>query len=351
MISANSKIKRSLINLKWACLLLVVLFAGCTHFVRNIDSAKYKELNTENPERSILRNNEFIILIANSSDNFESLALEFLGTESRAWEIKSFNKINKITAGQEVVIPLTPLYPLGIYADGYQTIPILCYHRFGLSEAKMTVTPEAFSAQMAYLSKNGYTVISLQDLIPFLHGKRQLPPKSVILTFDDGYKSFYMFAFPIMQKYKFPGTVFVYTDFVGTPDGLNWADMEDMISSGLIDIQPHSLTHSNLGINKVNESQTDYEKRIATEVTIPKKRIQQKLKNSIYSFAYPYGDTNKNVIKKLKSQEYLIGLTVESGSNPAFASPFTLRRTMVFGDDNLKRFQSYLGSYEKIDLR
>ena len=94
------------------------------------------------------------------------------------------------------MIPLRVRNPTGVHANGYQTVPILCYHRFGNRWGKLAVTPAAFEAQMEYLARNGYSVISLKQLARFLDGKEALPPKSVVITIDDGYRSTYDIAFP-----------------------------------------------------------------------------------------------------------------------------------------------------------
>ncbi|NOX76558.1 MAG: polysaccharide deacetylase family protein [Gammaproteobacteria bacterium] len=294
---------------------------------------------------------EFVVVATKTSDTLQSLAKEFLGDESRSREIARLNKIDRILPGQTIAIPLQPLHPLGIYPDGYQTIPILAYHRFGLSESNMTVTPESFYRQMAYLANNDFNVIPLKDLVQFLDGKKQLPPKSVVLTFDDGYKSFYMFAYPLMLKYGFPGTVFVYSDFVNKKAGLNWSEIKEMVDSGLIDVQPHSRFHTNLGLSKIGENETDYMKRIEDEITTPSRRINKHIGRSVYGFAYPYGDSNEKVIDELRAAGYQLAVTVQAGSNPGFAPPYLLKRTMVFGGDDMERFVSGLRWFEEVTLR
>ncbi len=305
----------------------------------------------DTPYGRVIKGEEFVIVRTNSNDTLQSLAREFLGAESRVWEISRLNNVDRIQAGQTIALPLQPLYPLGIYSNGYQTIPILAYHRFGLSETTMTVTPDSFSRQLAYLAKNDFTVISLKELIPFLAGEKQLPPKSIVLTFDDGYKSFYMFAYPLLLKYGFPGTVFVYSDFIDKKAGLSWYELKEMVDSGLIDIQPHSRFHTNLGLNKMDENEAEYEKRIEDEITHPSRRIKKHLGQLVHSFAYPYGDTNQSVIEKLQAADYQLAVTVQPGSNPAFASPYMLKRTMIFGDDDMAHFIRGLKSFEEVTLR
>src|SRR5215813_10009273 len=166
-------------------------------------------------ERVIARNERFLIYTPGSGDTIASIARQFLGAEDRAWVIADFNNITEAKPGRPLVVPLAAINPTGVFANGYQTVPILCYHRFGSEEGKMVLSPKVFAQQMEYLQQNGYRVLRLSELASFLRGKRQLPAKAVVLTIDDGYNSMYFHAYPILKRYGFPATIFVYTDFIG----------------------------------------------------------------------------------------------------------------------------------------
>src|SRR5262245_14147239 len=104
---------------------------------------------------------DFAIVVVQRGENLASLAQRYLGDASKAWWIGEFNGVEQVQPGQEVVIPLRNRNIYGVYASGFQTIPILCYHRFGPSRNAMTVTQQGFEQQMDYLAKNGYRVIPL----------------------------------------------------------------------------------------------------------------------------------------------------------------------------------------------
>jgi hypothetical protein len=191
---------------------------------------------------------EFAIVVVQRGETLAALAQKYLGDPGKGWWIAEFNGIEQVQAGQEVVIPLRNRNVYGVYASGFQTIPILCYHRFGANKSAMTVTQPAFEQQMDYLAKNGYRVIPLAHLARFLDGKEPMPKKTVAITIDDGYRATYQIAYPVLKKYNFPATVYLYTDFVGAGDALTWPQMEEMVRSGVIEIQPHSKTHSNLTV-------------------------------------------------------------------------------------------------------
>lgn len=296
------------------------------------------------------RNDEFVVVTATAADTPSTLARRYLGDEAKAWVIEDFNEIKALKPGQEIVIPLSTPNPTGVYANGYQTVPILCYHRFGTESSKMVVTAETFAQQMAYLAQHGYRVIRLADLVAFLQGEAALPKRAVVITMDDGYKSAYQYAYPILSKYGFPATIFVYTDFVGARDALTWKEMRELIDSGIFDIQPHSKTHSNLGIEQPDEDNAAYQKRIQTETKVPLDEIAKNLDIPVRTFAYPYGDTSKDVIELLKQRRYEMAVTVQPGANAAFAYPYMLQRSMVFGDSDLDTFIKQLDTFKEADL-
>jgi hypothetical protein len=150
------------------------------------------------------RDNDYVIVSARSGETMASLAERYLGDAGKAWWIAQLNNASTVREGQIVVIPLRQRNAIGVFANGYQTVPILCYHRFGTKTSKLNVTPAAFEQQMEWLARNGYTVVTLARLARFLEGKEALPAKSVAITIDDGYRSSYEIAYPILRKYGFP---------------------------------------------------------------------------------------------------------------------------------------------------
>lgn len=133
-------------------------------------------------------------------------------------------------------------------------VPILMYHY--VSEppedadkyrVDLSVSPANFRAQLQYLADNGFTTIDLYDLSLAITGRQPLPPKPVILTFDDGYLDNYTTAFPILQEFGFTGTFFIVTEFVdaGKPAYMNWEMIEEMAAAGMR-IESHSKTHIDL---------------------------------------------------------------------------------------------------------
>ena len=303
------------------------------------------------PPALLARDSDFAIVVAQQGDDFASLAERYIGDAKKGWWISEFNNVERVQPGQELVIPLKARNPVGVHAGGFQTIPILCYHRFGPNRSAMMMTPASFEAQMEYLARNGYRVISMQQFANFLTGREPMPKKTVVITIDDGYKATYQVAFPILKKYGFPATVYLYSDFVGASDALTWAQMQEMQRSGLIEIQPHSKTHANLTIRLPGETDARYVERIRREVDVPIGAIRERLSVASFSYAYPYGDVNDLVADLLQKQNVKLGVTVSAGGNGFFAYPYMLRRTMIFGTDDLETFKSKLATFVRIAAR
>ena len=152
------------------------------------------------------RSDRFVIYLPRANESLRQIAAHFLGAEDQAWQIAEFNGITRPEAGQPVVVPLKPVNPTGVRADQFQTVPILCYHRFSATGAgsasprsltgKMVVSATNFAAQLDWLARNDYHVIRLSQLVAFLEGKRPLPRRSVVITVDDGYESMVRIALP-----------------------------------------------------------------------------------------------------------------------------------------------------------
>ena len=302
----------------------------------------------------IARSSDFIVVSAGSKDTLRTLAAVYLGDESLHGVIADFNGVSRVRAGQELVIPLRPANRAAVYPNGYRVVPILTYHRFVPKKQrcdKLAVNAHSFAKQLAYLRDNNYTVIDFSQLADFFDGKAAIPSKSVILTIDDGYRSAYDVAYPILRKYRQKTTIFVYTDFIGAGAGLTWKQMKEMVASGLIDIQPHSITHSDLTIRFSGESDKAYKKRIREELGYPAREIKRRLGLPIHTFSYPYGAENDAVMAAAKATGYRLATTVTRGSNPSFAHPFVLRRSQVYCGDDIRTFAKRLEVFKNLAER
>lgn len=294
--------------------------------------------------RVLARNERLLVYQSADGDTLRGIAKRFLGSAELGWAVADFNRLAPNQALPDtLIVPLAQRNPWGIYGDRYQTVPILCYHRFGkASNGKMTVSATSFAAQLEWLVRNQYHVIKLAELREWLAGKKPLPLRSVVITVDDGYASFYRLAYPLLKQHGLAATLFVYTDFIGAADAVSWPELQEMARSGLVDVQAHSRTHRNLIERQPSETDAQYQQTLLSEVRVPRELLSQKLGNTQTHFAYPYGDANEALLDVLGRHHYELGVSTTPGGNGFFAQPLLLRRTMVFGDMSLEAFKAQL---------
>jgi peptidoglycan/xylan/chitin deacetylase (PgdA/CDA1 family) len=307
----------------------------------------------------LARNEHLLIYRPVEADTLEGVAERFLGSRALAWTIAQANPpartqadgTTRLAAGVPLVVPMKPVNPMGVHPARLQTVPILCYHRLGPGQSKMVVSAAKFEAQMTWLSENGYQVVRLADMLDFLAGKRGLPDRAVVLTFDDGYESVYRLAFPVLKKLGMPASVFVYTDFLGGGDALTWSQLREMQASGLIDVQSHSKSHRNLIERRADESDERYRAAVDAEMRQPKELLERRLPPlQVRHLAYPFGDANALVADSAARHGFDLAVTVVPGGNAFYAQPLMLRRSMIFGDMSLDTFKSRLQVEQALSL-
>jgi peptidoglycan/xylan/chitin deacetylase (PgdA/CDA1 family) len=294
---------------------------------------------------------DFLIVAARAGDTYASLARSYLGDAALADLLADANGAHAVETGRPVIVPLKTGNASGVFVDGYQTVPILCYHQFtaGRSTDLMVMPRDSFVQQMDYLKNNNYHVISLADLQGFLSASKPIPPRSVVLTIDDGFRSTYDIAYPILKSYGFKATFFIYTDFVGAGRALTWSQINELRASGMIDIQSHSKTHTSFSLHP-GESPV-YGARLAAEIDQPHAIFQRQLNENIRMFAYPYGDSSQLAVKMLRDRKYGLAVTVTRGANASFSDPLMLKRDMVYSNATMQDFQKYLSVYSRVNLK
>jgi peptidoglycan/xylan/chitin deacetylase (PgdA/CDA1 family) len=216
------------------------------------------------------------------------------------------------------------------------SVIVLLYHQFvapGVHippKLQWTINQDVFETEMKYLHDNGYHVIPMSDLLKYLKHEIGLPPNSVVITIDDGYKSAIVYAAPILKKYGFPWTFFVYPDFITPTESkgaASWPDLLALQADG-VDIESHSMTHPMLTNHhqKVkgvwhNFSPEEYDQWLTNETAGAKTLLEQKMGKPIICFAYPYGAYNKAVEAKTIAAGYEAIFTV--ADNPVRSSGAT----------------------------
>lgn len=294
---------------------------------------------------------DFIVAFAKPGDTPAILAQRYLGDAAKAWMIEDYTGKTTFAPGQEVVIPRRPWNPSGVTPEGYQIVPILVYHNLGPEQkGRMLMAASKFAEEMRYLKERGYRVISMREFIEFTEGKRQLPKKAVVLTFDDGYRSFREFAEPLLKQLGFSATLFVYTDYVGAGRAaLSWKDLRELQDAGF-DVEAHSKTHGDLR-RKPGEGEAEYTARMRAELGVPQSLFRQHLGRPATILAYPYGAWDDDLLKQLDQYGYSAAFTVRRESNSAFITRRKIHRSQIYGEMNLEEFARNLTDFHGESLK
>ena len=319
-------------------LLLVVSACSTTRQAQTpVESPAAQPPGRPAKDSEVFESRDFLVTRARPGDTPESLAARHLGDPKKRWMIEDYMGVRTLTEGQEVVIPKREWNPVGVYPWGYQLVPVLVYHNLSAQDkGRLSLAARTFEAQIRQLHDDGFQAISLVDFVAFTAGRRQLPRKSVLLTFDDGYKSFVQFARPTLKDYGFGATLFVYSDFIGAGSGLSWPELRTLSDQGY-DVQAHSKTHANLR-RKEGESEAAYAKRIEAELAYPLTLYKKNLPRPVDALAYPYGETDDELLPFVAKYGYADAFTVRRQSNPAFASPLKISRAQIYSDMTPKDF-------------
>jgi peptidoglycan/xylan/chitin deacetylase (PgdA/CDA1 family) len=324
--------------------LALVLPTGLLSCANNRPAIRYSTFN-------LFRSKDFIIYQLPSAATPAELAEKFLGDNKKSWYVEESNPGVDFSSGESIVIPLNNINKAGLRIDGFQTIPILTYHRFAEDcNSLLCLRSSTFEHQMRYLKENGFHVTTPEELLAFLEYKQGLPKKSVMITMDDGYRSVYEVAYPILKKYDFTATLFIYTNFVGASKmAVSWDQLKKMKADGF-SIGSHTIYHSDLTIPKDGETKADWMARINEELYGSKKIIDKKLGQDTYLLAYPYGNYDQRSINIAKEAGYKIAMSVQRGGNPFFANALFLRRDQILQKD-MQTFISRLNIFKPMSLK
>ncbi len=177
---------------------------------------------------------------------------------------------------------------------------VLMYHSISHNGEFFSVTPMAFEQQMHYLRQMHFTVLSFDEFFARLQARKDLS-RAVVLTFDDGYEDNFTTAFPILQRYGLPATIFVNTSLIGNvatrKSGLrmpilSWDMMLQMVRGGLITFGSHCHTHEKL--TTLSHDRVEFVVRTSQHI------LEERLGVSPRFFAYPYGVYDDVVLSIVK---------------------------------------------------
>ena len=211
-----------------------------------------------------------------------------------------------------------------------KNIPVLMYH--SISEEKdndAVISRELFAEQMQYLYQHRYYTASLDELYDHLTGKKALPEKSVVLTFDDGYEDTY--TMPILKQYNFRSVVFVPIAHIGVNLTVN--QLKEMKQAGM-DIASHSYSHNDLGKMSDDDQQR--------EIVESKEKLDKLFSQDTKYFCFPNGSYNETTLRMLMQKGFEMSFTIDPGWVKPKDNLLLLKRVWIGNRVDLKHFEERL---------
>lgn len=226
---------------------------------------------------------------------------------------------------------------------GSISLPILMYHyirplpsmRTDLLGYRLSVSPDDFRLQMDWLSANGYHTVNFNDVRAYFAGLRTLPPKPVVITFDDGYRDLYTTAYPILAAHRFTAVAYIVTGFVNQSRYVTTDQILEMDRAG-IEIASHTVNHADLGRLSFAACMN--------ELVGSKLWLERLLGHPVLDFAYPSGRISPTAIVAVRQAGYDTAVTTMVSIVHSQADRYTWTRIRVGGGESLSDFVTGLGA-------
>lgn len=217
---------------------------------------------------------------------------------------------------------------LAMFARHVYVLPVLMYHSINQNEntTKLSVSPEGFEKQMKFLHDFKYNVVGPEKIAAYLNKEERIPPRTVAITFDDGFYNNYKYAYPILKKYGLPATIFVITDKIGEDGFLNWDQLREMADSGLITIGSHTMSHC--WLPDANDA------RLAEELSGSKRALEEGLGKKVEYLCYPLGAHDDRVEEASRNAGYRVCFATNPGPGKPSDNVFAVKRIRVSRTSN-----------------
>lgn len=247
-------------------------------------------------------------------------------------------------------------------------LPIIMYHNISDKSSKLgkyTILDKQFENDIKFIKDNGYTTITMSQLIDYVYNGTALPEKSIIITFDDGYESFYAYAYPILKKYEMCAVMSIvgkYTDMFTEEEDhnldyshLNWNQVKELNESGYVEIQNHTYnmheitkTRRGCGIKK-GESLEEYRNELFEDIGKLQTQLSEYIDFTPNTFAYPYGHISPESIDFIKEMGFKAAFTCTEQVNEIDRNPETLFHLCRFNRANGKSSSDFFSKiFEKV---
>lgn len=240
-----------------------------------------------------------------------------------------------------------------------EKIPVLMYHRV-IAESNLNkehhsdgndlnhtiVTKSQFEKQMKFLKDENYTTLTTLELQHFIDGKISVPEKSVLLTFDDGFKDNYEIVYPILKKYNFKATNFLVTGWIKQnqenydPEGHQYLSLEDLKNScNTFDFQSHTYSFH----QKTSNNKSYLISKNTAEIIEDLSKNQMNLPSKT-AFAFPYGDYNDETITIIEKLGYKIAFTTEPADAEPYINKYEIPRKQIYPSDTIEDFKDKINA-------
>ncbi len=236
---------------------------------------------------------------------------------------KTTAAVNGTTA--PAAVAATPAHVVGTAINKSAAVMVLCYHRLEEKphpKDQLAITPQEFEKEMQQIKDAGFSVIPMQDFLAWRRGDKDIPSKSCVLTIDDGYVSGYDTAWPILKKFGYPFTMFVYINYINSGGkSISWDQLGEMRDAG-VDIECHTWYHSDLrspstGVDKHTHDLVQHDIQtlgldgwMRKEIIESKQTLEKQLGIKVNCLAYPFGIYSPKIREMVKEAGYEAAFTV-----------------------------------------
>jgi peptidoglycan/xylan/chitin deacetylase (PgdA/CDA1 family) len=241
----------------------------------------------------------------------------------------------------------------------------LMYHHLDENESFVTISPSKFTQHLQVLKENHYNVISIEDYSCFLEHQKTIPPNAVVITFDDGYRSFYEKAYPLLKKQGFPATNFVVVSYIDFDypalPFLTWQQMKEMKSEGFsfyshtFNLHQKKLSDAGTPVpmltNRIYqeqikrlETEEERRKRVSEDLLLAEVMLKTQLDNKFSMLCFPFGEYNQSVMDDAQELGIRYFFTGKEGINSGDSREvyrLNVGMPYVTADALLKKLRSY----------
>lgn len=224
----------------------------------------------------------------------------------------------------------------------HNAISILMYHQVGdfapMRAHRSTYCHyRRFQQQMGFLRRFRCNVLSLDEALACLYGGQPVPPRAVVLTFDDGYENFYEYAWPVLQHHGFPSMVYLLSGLLGEPSRWFGRDGREtpplMGRDRILQLRDLGVDFGSHGVSHAKLAEVDA-RTVQQEVTRSKAQLEELLGEEVRHFCYPYGSHDRTALEAVRAAGYASAVTcLRAAATPEFDPLLLPRKAISYGDN------------------